>query len=167
MHLVTSSLLVVSQINTLSLSSASLLLRLYFLNALGLYVSRGRPSLPIADFYAGTTAEPAPPIAAPTPAKDTILPADTPNPWLPMTQSTLVHPDMHLCKVQRALMYYAETYGGTAPGHFAALKEVEGAEHLDGTLFIRVAGLTVDRLRWMREGQEQSKYDYSGFYPGA
>ena len=166
MHLVTSSLLLVAQLNTLSLPAASLLLRLHFLNALALYVSRGRPPLPLADFYSNTAAAPAPPLATPTPATDALLPAHTPNPWLPLAQSALAHPDTHLCKTQRALMHYADMYGGAAPGCFAELEELDGAGALDGTLFVRVAGLTMDRLGWMREGGDQGKYDYSGFYAG-
>lgn len=165
MHLVTSSLMVVSQLNTLSLSSAALLLRVHFVNCLAVYVSRGRPPLPIAAFYGGTTAKPAPPSAAPVSAKDTLPPAGTPNPWLAIVQTTLVHPDEHLCKAQRALLHYAEVYGGAEPGAFAALTELEGAELLDGTLFVRAAGLTAGRLGWMREGEEKSGWDFAGFYP--
>ena len=78
-----------------------------------------------------------------------------------------MHPDEHLCKVQRALMHYGEVYGGKTPGDFAGLKELGGAEKLDGTLFVRAAGLTAGRLGWMREGQERSHFDFSGFYTKA
>ena len=165
MHLVTSSLMIVSQLNVLSPSSSVLLLRTHFVNCLAVYVSRGRPALPIADFYARTTAMPTPSTAVPTSAKDTLPPAGTPNPWLAIVQTTLVHPDEHLCKLQRALMHYAEVYGGAEPGAFTALTELEGAELLDGTLFVRAAGLTAGRLGWMREGEEKRGWDFAGFYP--
>jgi len=31
---------------------------------------------------------------------------------------------------------------------------LEGIEKLDGTLFVRVAGLTFDQLGWMHEGEK-------------
>ena len=97
-------------------------------------------------------------------APNTLAPAHTPNPWLPLVQSTLVHPDEHLCKLQRALLHYGEVFGGAPRGAFAGLAELEGAEVLDGSLFVRVAGLTADRLGWMREGQEKGSWDFDAFY---
>ncbi|OCH85392.1 hypothetical protein OBBRIDRAFT_838996 [Obba rivulosa] len=92
----------------------------------------------------------------------------SPNPWLPILQSTLVHPDDHLCKLQRALVHFASLYGARPAGHFApfanAAAPLEGAEVLDGSLFIRVAGLTAARVGWMREGQEDMGWDRHGFF---
>lgn len=166
MHLVTSSLMTISLLNTLSPASASLLLRTYFIFSLVLYVARGRPPLPIADFYAATTTAPSPP-SSPTlkPADETLPPSETPNPWLPILQTTLVHPNEHLCKAQRALYHYAETLGGTPAGHFTGIvKGLDGAEKLDGSLFVRIAGLTANRLGWMREGQTKRTWDNGGFF---
>ena len=58
------------------------------------------------------------------PAKDTLPPSATPNPWLPIVQTTLVHPNEHLCKAQRALWHYAECFGGTGRGAFASLAQL-------------------------------------------
>ena len=166
MHLVTSSLMTVSLLNTLSPASASLLLRTYFIFSLVLYVARGRPPLPIADFYVATTATPTPPaLSSPKPADETLPPSETPNPWLPILQTTLVHPNEHLCKAQRALYHYAETLGGTPAGHFASTVEgLDDVDNLDGSLFIRIAGLTANRLGWMREGQAKRTWDNGGFF---
>ena len=41
---------------------------------------------------------------------------------------------------------------------------LDGAEYLDGTLFVRAAGITANRLGWMREGQEQRGWDFNGFF---
>lgn len=175
MHLVTSALMTTTLINTLSLQSASLLLRVYFLFSLVVYIARGRPALPIGAFYAHTTPTPSPPDAKSVqPAPDTLPPAGAPNPWLPILQTTLVHPNEHLCKAQRALAHFATVYGGAAPGAFAAVDAhagesadgagLEGAAALDGTLFVRVAGLTADRLGWMREGEEKRIWDMVGFF---
>lgn len=166
MHLVTSSLMVTSLLNTLSLSSSSLLLRTYFIFTLVLYVARGRPPLPVADFYKATTAMPSPPALSNfKPAPDTLPPSETPNPWLAILQTTLVHPNEHLCKAQRALYHYAENFGATPAGHFAGkVTGLEGIEALDGSLFVRIAGLTANRLGRMREGQEKRGWDNGGFF---
>ncbi|THG97402.1 hypothetical protein EW026_g4588 [Hermanssonia centrifuga] len=165
MHLVTSGLLVPSLLETLSPNTAVLLLRTYFTVALVLYVARGRPALPILDFYKSTTSMPTAPGMDPSPAPKTLPPATAPNPWLHILQTTLVHPDEHLCKAQRALAHSAELYGGAPAGRFAhASKDLEGAELLDGTLFVRAASLTADRLGWMREGEEQRSWDHIGFF---
>lgn len=154
----------------MSPASVSILLRTYFANCLAWYVARGRPDLPIKEFFACVTATPTEPgdTAKPPPAKRTLTPeSHSPNPWLPIVQSTLEHPDDHLSKLERALVHYAELYGDRPAGHFSRLagKEgLEGAEFLDGTLFVRVAGLTMSRLGWMREGQEAGDWDRRGFF---
>ncbi|EKM48961.1 uncharacterized protein PHACADRAFT_265953 [Phanerochaete carnosa HHB-10118-sp] len=162
MHGVTSVMMTASLLNTLSLNSTVLLLRAYFVFSLLAYTVRGRPALPIKDFYANTSLYPSPPGAQPAAAKDTIEPSTAPNPWLPIVQTTLVHPDEHLCKAQRSLMHFAVCYGGTELGAFAH-SGLQGAEVLDGTLFARVAALTADRLGWMREGEGKRGWDFNGF----
>lgn len=165
MHLVTSSIFLPTFAAHLSPQSTVLLLRSYFAVSLSLYIARGCAPLPIREFYENVSASPVPPgTAAAAPAKGTLTPGDaTPNPWLPIVQTTLVHPDEHLCKTQRALMHDAALYGQRAAGDFAGLG-LEGAEVLDGTLFIRAAGLTTDRLGWMKEGQAADDWDRLGFY---
>ncbi len=164
MHLVTSSIFLPSLVAYLSPRSAVILLRSYFAVSLSWYIARGRPTLPIRAFYKDVTAWPDPPASPTNPVKDTLTPGDAaPNPWLPIVQTTIVHPAEHLCKTQRALMHNATLYGQRAAGDFAGLG-LEGAELLDGTLFIRVAGLTADRIGWMKEGQEAGDWDRVGFY---
>ncbi|GJE93605.1 questin oxidase family protein [Phanerochaete sordida] len=186
MHLVTSTLMTSSLLNVLTPRSAAVLLKTYFAFSIVLYIARGRPALPISAFYAATSAHPCPPGAVPQAAADTLPPSDprtqgTPNPWLAIVQTTLVHPNEHLCKAQRALYHFAEWLGGTRPGAFAGLSGLSptdravaegdvgsglsGAEVLDGTLFVRAAGLTADRLGWMREGEACRSWDGKGFFP--
>jgi len=45
--------------------------------------------------------------------------------------------------------------------------ELEGAERLDGSLFIRVAGLTDERLGRVRQGEESKGWSRTGFYQSA
>jgi hypothetical protein len=177
MHLVTSAIFIPSLLNTLSPRSAAIILKTYFTIALVLYIARGRPALPVAEFYANTSARPQPPSVSSNwhPAKDTLTPnRTTPNPWLAIIQTTLVHPDEHLCKLQRALWHFADVYGGARQGSFAEMDVQSsgnasgiGLKELDGTLFIRAAGLTANRLGWMREGQEKRGWDNGGFFGDA
>lgn len=170
MHGVTAALMTTSLLNTLTPASAATLLRTFFAFSVVLYIVRGRVALPISAFYDNVTSAPTPPNAAPKAAKDTLPTHAAPNPWLPIVQTTLVHPNEHLCKLQRSLWHFADVYGGTPPGAFASLGAdagLEGLEKLDGTIFVRAAGLTADRLGWMREGQEQKGWDMRGFFKPA
>ncbi len=151
----------------LSPTSTTILLRTYLLNTLALYVARGRPPLPIAEFFDHVTPTPAAPAhVSKKPAEGTLAPEKlAANPWLALLQSTIMHPDDHLCKLQRALSHYAALYGTTPKGHFKDMGvELEGAERLDGSLFVCTAGLAMDRVGWMREGEERRVWDFDGFY---
>ena len=75
-----------------------------------------------------------------------------------------MHPGEHLLKLERALAHYATLYGTTKKGRFKNT-ELEGAENIDGTAFIRVAWLSLNRNGWMREGKERGDWDFSGFFP--
>jgi len=63
------------------------------------------------------------------------------------------------------LAHYEALYGLREPG-LADFKgtELPSAERLDGTLFIRVAGLTARRKGSVREGEETIPWDRNGFY---
>ncbi|KAG1764460.1 hypothetical protein EDD22DRAFT_951709 [Suillus occidentalis] len=160
MHLVTSTLFIPSLVTSLYQNphAQALLLCSYFTTSLACYLARGRPILDI-DVIPGPQ---------PSPHKDT-LPnktspeARTPNPWLSIIQSALVHPNEHLCKIQRSLAHFSALYGLRGQGWFATnnskLEDVErnmGLGELDGTLFLRVAMLTANTLGWMREGNEEA-----------
>jgi hypothetical protein len=114
-----------------------------------------------------------------------------PDPWLPLVSTTVVHPDDHLPKTVRALASWGSKFGSAPAGTFsgpssshasdvpggpteqssepAANKnaieiELPGAEYLDGTLFIRVAGLTVARLGRVGQGEAPAGFwDRTGF----
>jgi len=171
MHLVTSSLFLGTIFSQLKRSSQIPLLRSYFAVCLTWYIGRGRATIDIARFFKNdSTLHPATPGPHPAPHEDanpspTSPSAITPNPWLSIIQSTLVHPDDHLCKLQRTLSEYASNFGNTPAGTFAGT-ELEDAELIDGTLFIRAAGLTAARLGWVREGDPPLKpsWDRKGFF---
>ncbi|KAF8641640.1 hypothetical protein AX16_009866 [Volvariella volvacea WC 439] len=172
MHLVTSSLFLPSLVPHMSTSSAESVLRAYFTVSLSWWVAMGRPELDIRGFFSANTEYPTLPEPLPTP-RATSLPSATspkavnPNPWLPILQATLPYPDDHLPKLQRALSHYGGLFG-TRPAGSAdfADTELEGADVLDGTLFIRVSGLTAKRIGRVRDDEKpyQSHWDRSGFW---
>ncbi|KLO05053.1 hypothetical protein SCHPADRAFT_839823 [Schizopora paradoxa] len=184
MHLVTSAIFISNLVATLKKSSSkTTLLKAYVALSLAWWVSRGRPGFAISKFYEATggfnpddAAHFDIPGPHPTPNEKTLKSGDSsslsPNPWYNILQTTLVHPNEHLCKLQRALAHADTLYGSRAAGRFAHLKVLsefeanagfEGIEKLDGSLFLRSARLTADRLGWMREGQEYHGWDFDGF----
>lgn len=181
-HLVTSSAFIPSIVARISDSPHSQIsfLRSYLAVALSLYVSRGRPRLDIAAFFKSSTAtaKPLPIHKLPTPSKDALPGKDeaegrVPDPWLPIVQTSIVHPDSHLPKSIRSLASLGSKFGTTPAGTFgspevsaesASKTELPGAEYLDGTLFIRVAGLTSARMGRVGQGEPAHNWDRNGFY---
>jgi hypothetical protein len=169
MHLVTSSLFLSQIFTELTRSSQIQLLRGYFAVCMAWYVGRGRPSFDIKAFFTdATTLHPTPPGPRPSPhtgvnPSPSSPEAITPNSWLPIIQSTLAHPDSHLPKLQRALNEYSAHFGLTPAGTFKDT-ELKDAELIDGTLFIRAAGLTFSRLGWVREGEAPGAWNEEGFF---
>ena len=187
MHLVTSSIFLPSLLASIDkFSSRRLLLLAYFTSTLTYYIARGRPPLNVRSFYKNTQdALHKTPGPGTEPARGTLPTptsglAQTPNAWYQMIQTTIVHPNEHLCKAQRALAHHASLYGTRKKGwcvppqgrmvtatQVAREEEAEdkvGLHELDGTLFVRVARLTQNRLGWMREGEPEGHWDVEGFY---
>ena len=168
MHLVTSSLFLPSICPYFPPHVIQMFLRSYFSVSLAIWVSLGRPSVEITpDFFSTTDAFPQEPIGdrVTKPAEGTLTPKTiTPNPWLAIIQSALQHPDDHLCKIQRTLGHWSRLFGGRPQGYWAKSSpkenavQLKGVELLDGTLFLRVAGLTQKSNGWMREGQERGDW---------
>ncbi|KAF9048317.1 hypothetical protein BDZ89DRAFT_1057888 [Hymenopellis radicata] len=150
MHLVTSSLFLPSYIPNLSPASQKVLLQAYMTVVLAWWASRGRQALDIAQFYASTTATPALPSFT-TKHPSWALTQSSENPWFAVAQHAIFHPDDHLCKIQRALAHYAAVYG----------TRHARAELLDGTLFIRAAGLTAERTSQASDEGKSFVWDVS------
>jgi hypothetical protein len=174
-HLVTSVLFLPSVLAFLKPSSQALLLRYYFTASLAAFILRGRPNLNIKSLYESQElVYPLPGGELPAPHEEALpLPgadpnrvkAITPNPWLPIIETGLVHPNEHLIKLQRALAHFSTLFGARRPGACeGAAEEMEGAELLDGTLFIRAAGLATKKMGRVREGEAASDWDFTGFY---
>ncbi|KAG6906638.1 hypothetical protein DXG01_012836 [Tephrocybe rancida] len=172
MHMVTSVLFLSSLSSGLKPLSQELLLRGYFASSLAWWIGRGHPAFDIEGFFTEDTAFPLP--AGPfSPPHNKSLPsatsykATTPNPWYPILQTAVTIPDDHLPKLHRALAHFGSLYGARAPGQADfADTELPFADKLDGSLFIRVAGLTNQRLllRPNLEVEGTRFWDRQGFY---
>ncbi|KAG7090652.1 hypothetical protein E1B28_009753 [Marasmius oreades] len=141
MHLVTSSLFLPSLLAALSPPSKHLLIRTYFSVSLAWWIARGKPSVDVTSFFAG-----------PVPVNGTVNESESKsgksNPWFGTIQHAVPHPDEHLVKCQRSLAHYASLYGSRKKGEpdFSET-ELPGADKMDGTLFLRAALLTTERVK--------------------
>ena len=161
--MVTSSLFLPSLIVYLTPRSQVLLLRGYLLAVLAWWVLCGRPGLNIKSFMTTTSIEPSVP-TTPTPKTSlTTETTPTPNPFLPILQSAITHPDDHLVKIQRTFAHFDTLYGRRPAGYFKGT-ELEDAELLDGSLFLRASLLTADNIGWVREGKEPRPFSVDGFF---
>ena len=151
MHFATSAIFLPSIVAYLRPDSQVALLRAYLNVTICYWVSRGRPSLPIESFFAVTDACPVPPSNLPEPNQKLLdKPHLVQNPWPSLIESCIAHPGEHLIKLQRSLAHFGALYGGRPKGYFP--NHLRGAELLDGTLFVRIAGLSAKRMGWVREG---------------
>jgi hypothetical protein len=84
-----------------------------------------------------------------------------------MLQSALHHKDAHVLKVVRMLYYCALRYGSTAPGGAIGARDRDGKEthvgagEMDGTVFVRAAGVVSDTLGWVAYGGKEGRWDQS------
>jgi len=154
MHLVTSSMTLTSYLAVISSpTSKSLLLRAYFTRSVAYYIAQGRPELPIRSFFVAPVLTEFPgPGVNPTGFAFPNSTSPFADLWLKIIRSTLVHPDDHLCKVQRTLAHYDSLYGRIAAGEFKGT-ELKDCELVDGTLFVRTAALTMQWMGRIREGE--------------
>ncbi|THH03501.1 hypothetical protein EW145_g6208 [Phellinidium pouzarii] len=164
MHIVTSALFIPSLVRALpDPSHRTCLLRVTVPIILLIVLVRGRPRIDCA-LVMSYTAVPRPPRAAAT-SKDEPV-ADT-NPWLAIVDDSIHAQDAHIVKTIRTLFYAAQRYGETLPGGVPGAYDAEGNEALkgagalDGTLFIRVAGVVMDTLGWVTHGQKEGNWDRS------
>jgi hypothetical protein len=163
--LVTSSLFLPSISSLLSRASVKLLLRGYLAVALTYWVGHNRPSFTISEFFADDSHTLVlPPHTDPKPADDALdAPHLNQNPWFPILQSALNHPDEHLLKIQRTFTHYAALYG-TKPKGSLAQTELPEASEIDGSLFLRLASVTGKVKAWVREGEPSHDANWNRRY---
>ncbi|GAA5909390.1 hypothetical protein JCM5296_007022 [Sporobolomyces johnsonii] len=71
------------------------------------------------------------------------------NPWARVLESAVDHHDEHVTKVVRTLLFAASHFGTSPPGYFTS--SLPGSQAMDGSIFIRAAGLTLSSLGWAHE----------------
>jgi len=174
-HLVTSSVFLLTLVlpsehspyYLVPLTSRLTLLKTYLATCATWYISRGNAPLPIEEFYAATADRRTAPPAVPAPPSAPRKPLNAPGgPWQRIIVNAVAHPDEHLAKAVRSFATLATRWGGRSAGYYAGGGEggLEGREVLDGTLFVRVASLTLDRLGWAHEsGKGLGQWDHDGF----
>lgn len=174
-HLVTSAIFLLTLVlpsknapyPPVPLASRLTLLKAYLATSAGWYISRGNSALPIEEFYSTTSDRLTAPPAAPVPPSAPRKPLSAPGgPWERIIINAVAHPDEHLAKAVRSLTTFAARWGGRPAGYFTGGGEsgLEGREVLDGTLFVRVVSLALDRLGWAHEsGEGLGHWDRDGF----
>jgi len=148
MHLVTSSLFLPALVPYLSQDSQVMLLRGYFALTLAWWISRGRPRPSIQGFLITTNSQH---------SSEDEVPSET-NPLIDIVRSGMTHSNEHLLKIQRAFAHFSSVYGVRPKGYFTGT-ELEGAEMLDGSLFLRAARLTDE---FMSHGSRS--WSFGGFF---
>jgi hypothetical protein len=145
-----------------------MLLKAYLATCAGFYISRGNGPIPIEEFYSATGDRLTAPPAVPGPPDVKRKPLSAPGgPWPRIIENAVAYPEEHLPKTVRSLAVFAARWGGRPTGYYAGGSEdgLEGHETLDGTLFVRAACLTLDRLGWAHEsGKELGDWDFEGYY---
>ncbi|KAF9224210.1 hypothetical protein BS17DRAFT_780644 [Gyrodon lividus] len=174
MHALNATLFMPSLLKIISNDVSKVKLVKAFLPVTMMYMLiRGRPRIDpgLAMSY---TAAPRPPSVSAlmlTPSQHIIGdPNQSYNPWFNILASVIYAPDAHTPKVIRALCHATKHYGhkraASVPGTFldeARQKEtVPGISEVDGTLFVRAAGVVMDTSGWVAHGDEPGKWDFSG-----
>lgn len=171
MHMCTMNIFIPSLIKAIpSTESKVKLLRAALAVILMQTISRGRPRIN-PKLLMSYTAIPRPPNSTyPQPFPSTVGDPRNEayvNPWPEIVASALYHPDAHTMKAVRSLYYAAQHYGtteaGKVPGAVMAdgRESHEGMAEVDGTLFVRAAGVVMDTLGWVTHGQEEGGWDRS------
>lgn len=176
MHLLTSSLFVKPFCRALRKQEhKAALLRAYLPVMMLLMLMRGRPRID-AELIMEFNPVPRPPLATPypPPAKEALgSPANDGeyNPWPALIEGVRYHSDSHVLKAVRTLVYGAVSYGTTpAGGAIGAFRTgakgekeetLPGMAKVDGTIFVRAAGVLMERLGWTGYGQPEASWDRS------
>ncbi|KZP16253.1 hypothetical protein FIBSPDRAFT_748982 [Athelia psychrophila] len=176
MHILTSSLFIPSLLTIVPAPALKVkLLKAYLATSIFLMIMRGRPRID-AELMMSYTATPAPPASAtrnrrfppsPSAVGD---PNDkaTANPWDVVVPCVMHAPDAHIVKAIRALYFASQRFGHTAAGDVPGALGKDGKEThkgmsaLDGSMFVRAAGVAMDGLGWITYGEEAGWWDGSG-----
>ncbi|KIM42122.1 hypothetical protein M413DRAFT_409215 [Hebeloma cylindrosporum] len=177
MHLLTSSLFLRPMLALLRKAEhKAALLRAYVPVMLLITLARGRPRID-PELLMSYSDVPRPPSVGqaniqpgPTSTGNPGDDADF-NPWPALIEGALYHPDSHVLKAMRTLIFAAQHFGDKGPGEFVGAcgsgpdgKKEEthvGISKVDGTVFVRAAGVMMDNLGWLGRGQKEGEWDRS------
>lgn len=170
MHVLTSALCLPSVLSVLPdpVHKAQLLHAYARASALS-FVRRGGPRIDVP-LLMSYTEHPRPPVPLPggrNALGDPSTEGET-DPWLAIVQNALHHKDAHVVKAVRTLYYCAQRYGRTPAGgaigaHDGSGKEIHvGMGLMDGTIFVRAAGMLSGTLGWVAYGEKGREWDRSG-----
>lgn len=165
MHILNSSLFFPPLLGALQLpGSKARLLGSYLGSLFAILLARGSPTFD-AGLLMSYTATPAPSKGiAPKHAMPAVLgdPADPAyaNAWATMLPHVLPARDSHTVKAFRSLHVYAQLYGGTVAGEVRGAKAIAGGEKLDGSVFVRAAGVLLDVMGWVGPGGGEQEGDW-------
>jgi len=145
-------------------------------------IHRGRPVIK-PELLMSYTTTPRPPVSPECRPKSDETAVGTPlddadyNAWHEILASCVYAPDSHVLKVMRALVISSKKYGQIAPGDVIGayqlppsskgnteekVEVIKGISKVDGTIFVRAAGMTMDSLGWITHGQPARVWDRSG-----
>lgn len=171
MHLLNATLFLPSVLKSIPTQESRVTLMNVFLRTILLYVTmRGRPRVD-PELMMSYTSNPAPPYTdsiSGTSAMGDLNDRIRMNPWGQILRSVIHAPDPHTVKVIRTLYYASQHYGHTGIGEIVGIattngkKALKGIERVDGTVFIRAAGVVMNTLGWVSHGQTAGAWDYSG-----
>ncbi|KAI0311835.1 hypothetical protein OF83DRAFT_1177199 [Amylostereum chailletii] len=147
MHVLTSSLFVVPLAAILTApASRARLLSSYLGATLAILLVRGRPRID-PELLMQYTATPVPPSQRSQP--ETLKVAD---PWTTMLPHALAARDAHTVKAFRVLYAAAQRYGNIDRDYLCSHGGHRGEEKVDGSVFVRAAGVLLDVMGWVGPG---------------
>ncbi|KIJ41070.1 hypothetical protein M422DRAFT_780500 [Sphaerobolus stellatus SS14] len=169
MHMLTSSIFLPSYMKAIkNIQFKRELLRAY-IQVMGYYLMvRGRPRIN-PTLIMSYTDNPLPPDIDPNKVHvaSKALGPSARNPWPAMVEDVIHAPDSHTVKSLRTLIYGSLKFGRLRKGEMIGVYDPEGKEthegiaQVDGTVFVRAAGILMDTLGWVTHGQEVGHWDRS------
>ncbi|KAF8588079.1 hypothetical protein K439DRAFT_1630110 [Ramaria rubella] len=167
MHLLTSCLFLPSFFKYINkVQDKRVLFRTYIQPWGTVLMTRGRPRID-PSLLMSYTDNPTPPNFRTHPEQPSSLNAESANPWPAMIADVIHAPDAHTVKSLRTLIYGATKYGTLSKGDVIGAWGPDGKEthpgisEVDGTVFIRAAGVLMDTLGWVTHGQREGNWDRS------
>ncbi|KAF8178436.1 hypothetical protein BJ912DRAFT_1146310 [Pholiota molesta] len=176
MHVLTSSLFIRPSCAALKRQEhKAAFLRAYVADMMLIMLMRGRPRIDTA-LIMSYNPVPRPPLADPYPhpaEKALGSPADDDeyNPCPALIEVVRYHSDSHVLKTMRSLVFGAQHLGDTQPGGILGAfragsncekkETIPGIGKVDGTIFVRSAGVLMETLGWSGYGQQEGNWDQS------